>query len=159
VPYVQARLRAELAAQTLPLHGVSSGARGGDLCFASIVLGLGGRLTLLLPFPAESFKQTSVGQAWDDQFDEVLAHPAVDVRPPVLPQLPTSEAEQNEAFERCNELIVETLETLATRLHDPDPMMLAVYRSGGDDLTGGTADAIRRWTNGGRRVVLIDPLG
>jgi hypothetical protein len=157
VPEVRARVRAALENQGL-LHGVCSGARGGDMLFARAVLELGGRVTLLLPFPPAAFKQTSVGHGWDDEFDQVVRHPSVELRPPLLPQLPATSDEQNEAFERCNAWIVETLETLAQREHDADPMLLVVYHSAGTDQAGGTADAIRRWQALGHRVVVIDPL-
>jgi hypothetical protein len=157
VSEVRARVRAALEHQGL-LHGVCSGARGGDMLFARAVLDLGGRLTLLLPFPPDAFKRTSVGQGWDDEFDHVMRHPRVEIRTPLLPQLPATSDEQNEAFERCNAWIVDTLETLAQSEHDSDPMLLVVYHSTRTDRAGGTADAIRRWKELGHPVVIIDPL-
>jgi hypothetical protein len=157
VPEVRARVRAALEHHGL-VHGVCSGARGGDVLFACEVLDLGGTITLLLPFPPDAFKQTSVGHGWDDQFDQVVRHPRTEIRTPLWPQLPATREEQNEAFERCNAWIVETLETLAKQQPDADPMLLVVYHDTGQDEAGGTADAIRRWKALGQRVEIIDPL-
>jgi hypothetical protein len=158
VPSVRARLRAALEAQGTPLHGVSSGARGGDLIFLEELLALGGSATILLPFPAAAFKRTSVGQAWDERFDRVLSAARVDVAPPLHATLPQSSAARDAAFEACNVRIVEQLNELAQLAHDDEPLFLAVFHESGAQNVGGTWDAIARWRDLGRSALVIDPL-
>jgi hypothetical protein len=158
VDSVRARVRAALERQGKPLHGVSSGARGGDLIFLEEVLALGGSATILLPFPAPAFKLTSVGQAWGERFDRVLSAARVEVLPPLHAALPESNAAREAAFEACNALIVDTLNELAQLAHDDQPLFLAVFRDTGTQNVGGTWDAIERWRKRGRAALVIDPL-
>lgn len=158
VQAVRGRIRAALEHQPSPLHGVSSAARGGDLLFIEQVLALGGSASVLLPFPAEAFKQTSVGQGWNETFDRLLSDSAVTVHPPLHAALPATEQEQAVAFEECNVRIVDLLSTLAQQGGDADPLFLSVFHHAGAQLQGGTWDAIARWRQRGRQVVIIDPL-
>jgi hypothetical protein len=158
VESVRTRLRAVLERQTQPLHGVSSGARGGDLIFLEELLALGGSATILLPFPADAFKQTSVGQGWDERFERVLAAPEASVPAPLYAALPASTADRDAAFEACNALIVQNLKQLATLAHDQHPLFIAVFRDTGSQNPGGTWDAIARWRRLGHPVEVIDPL-
>lgn len=158
VEAVGRRLRAVLEKEPRPLHGVSSAARGGDLEFLKQLLALGGTASVLLPFPAPGFKQTSVGQGWNDTFDRLLAHPAVTVYPPLHAAMPTSEDAQAAAFEACNVQIVDTLIELAAKGRDAAPLFLSVFHDAGARQQGGTWDAIERWRKRGGHVEIIDPM-
>jgi hypothetical protein len=155
---VRARVREVLERQGKALHGVSSGARGGDLIFLETLLALGGTATILLPFSAAVFKQTSVGQGWDDRFDHVLSAHGVELPPPLHATLPAARADQEAAFEACNALIVQRLSEFARLAHDEQPLFLAVFRETAAQNIGGTWDAIDRWRKLGRAVEVIDPL-
>jgi hypothetical protein len=158
VESVRTRLRAVLERQTQPLHGVSSGARGGDLIFLEELLALGGSATILLPFPAASFKHTSVGRGWNERFDRVLSAARVEVPAPLHAALPASSVEQEAAFESCNALIIQSLTELATLAHDARPLFIAVFHDSSAQHTGGTWDALARWRQLGHPVELIDPM-
>jgi hypothetical protein len=155
---VRERVRAVLAKQGRPLHGVSSAARGGDLIFVEELVALGGTATVLLPFTATLFKKTSVGQGWDELFDRLSADPSVETLPPLSPEPPMSSDAQNAAFEVCNARIVEELAQRARAAKDPAPLFLAVFRPNEAKHVGGTWDAIERWRRLGHEVEIIDPL-
>jgi hypothetical protein len=156
VPLVRERVSAALSAKGEGLIGVSSAARGADLIFIEELVRLGGKSLVLLPFPADDFKRTSVGQGWDDTFDRLLSSPRVEVR--VLnAQVPT--AKRDAAYETCNTEIIDLAERLATEHSDSDPLFLAVYVDTDTDRQGGTAHAFRAWTERGHRLQRIDPGG
>lgn len=159
VDYVSARIEAQLAKREGQLQCVSSLADGSDILFVESVLARGGVVTILLPFPALHFKETSVKLDWRERFDTLLASPRVDLRPPLYSQLPLNDAEQNQAFAKVNDAIIETADSLAKRLHDPDPWFLAVYQRSNQNLQGGTGDAFKGWTAKGHRLVIVDPSG
>lgn len=158
VARVRARVRAVLERQGKPLHGVSSGARGGDLIFLEELLALGGSATILLPFPAAEFKQTSVGQGWDEAFERVLSAARVELPPPLHAALPESSEARDAAFAACNALIVDKLNELAALAHDAEPLFLVVFHQTSAQNVGGTWDAIARWRKLGRTALVIDPL-
>lgn len=158
VPQVRLRVQTVLEQQAQPLHGVSSAARGGDLIFLTALLELGGTATVLLPFPPDDFRGTSVGEGWDEIFDRVLRNPQVEVRPPIHPTLPASTDAQIQAFEACNDWIVNELAALSTTYQDPEPLFLSVFHQTAAQLAGGTWDAINRWRDSGHPVTIIDPL-
>lgn len=158
VASVRARVRAVLERQGKALHGVSSGARGGDLIFIEELLALGGSATVLLPFQASSFKETSVGQGWNEVFDRVLSEARVELPPPLYAELPASNDARDEAFAACNALIVDKLNELAALAHDVQPLFLAVFHQTAAHNVGGTWDAIERWRKLGRTALVIDPL-
>jgi hypothetical protein len=159
VPSVRARVRNALAARGAGLIGVSSAARGGDLIFIEELLALGGSAIVLLPFPAQDFKTTSVGRGWDDTFDRLLKSAQVNVPPPIHAQLPADSSERDAAYEACNVAIIATAQQLATEHGDTDPLFLAVYMQTDADRQGGTGQAFRGWTDLGHRLELIDPRG
>jgi hypothetical protein len=154
---VRARIRAVLETLGAPLTGVSSAARGADDIFARTVLALGGSVIIVLPFPAQDFEQTSVGQGWKNSFYELLGADRVTVLPPLYHVLPPSEEERNRAFAECNEVIAKTARELSQR-ENADALFLAVYRRTSSDARGGTMDAFENWKRSGGRVEVIDPL-
>ncbi len=136
VPWLEARLRAELAALALgpPDLALTQGAAGSDLAFCEAALERGVPLELVWPLPRAAFIEASVrrvqdGARWLARFDAVCARigPAA-VHEPLLP-LPSGDA----AFEACNERL------LARALADGRvPLLLAVWdgQAGGRGGTG-----------------------
>jgi hypothetical protein len=157
VPAVRARIHGALEKLGASLWGVCSGARGGDQIFARALLDLGGSLTVVLPFPVEGFKQTSVGQGWNDGLDQLLRADRVQVLPPLYQALPVAQAQQNQAFAECNDVIVKTARELAQRL-SADSLFLALHHRTNTDARGGTLEVLEQWKRQGGRVEVIDPL-
>lgn len=137
-------------------HAVCSAARGGDLLFLEeVVLNRRGTATVFLPFPREAFKKVSVGYGWDARFDKMLDHERVDVKAPLLAELPP-DPEQGAAFEACNRAIIDEARRLAQQLDDTAPMMLTVWNGRPGDGTGGTAHAVSTWLQYGYRHENVD---
>ncbi len=122
-------------------RGVSSAAAGSDLLFLEELLNRGGSAEVFLPFPASEFKETSVG-GWEDAFDEVLAHPNVNLT--VLAEAKPPEDRLAEAFASCNRRIIEQAQSVA-RLLDEEPLLIAVWDGGPGDDAGGTAETVASW--------------
>jgi tetratricopeptide (TPR) repeat protein len=141
---VRVRLGKWLRGKGGRVHAVCSAARGTDLLFLSEVLKKEGTATVFLPFPRDDFKKVSVGFGWDDLFDEVLKNERVDVRPPLLEEVPPS-AELGAAFERCNTAILDEAERLAQLFDDHEPVLLTVWNGSPGDGKGGTAHAVAVW--------------
>ena len=155
VEAVRRELRKWLRGHGGQVHAVCSAARGADLLFLEEVLAHEGTATVLLPFPAPDFKKISVGQGWDDRFDAVLANDRVEVPPPLFESAPP-EAEQANAFERCNAAIVDEAERLATLFDDADPVLLTVWNGNPGDASGGTAHAVAVWRQRDHRAENVD---
>jgi hypothetical protein len=133
-------LRAVLAKRNVQ-YGVCSAARGSDLTFLEELLGRGGSAKVLLPFPVEAFKKTSVGQGWDAKLDELLGSKQVDLV--VLRSDTPAESEQPAAYAACNQAIADEALRLA---HDFDqaPLLIAVW-DGSSGGHGGTSDFLKGW--------------
>jgi hypothetical protein len=157
VPSVRQRIREALTRLRQPLLGVSSAARGADLLFIDELLALGGHATVVLPFPQSDFKQTSVGQGWDDLFERLLKSPQVHVPEPLLSERPADSARTDAAFAECNDRIIQIARELVKQHGVPDALFLAVYKQTQTDLLGGTKHAFDAWTSTGGRLELIDP--
>lgn len=139
------------------IHGISSAARGGDLLFLSEVLALDGTATVQLPFPKADFIETSIcDRKWQDKFENVLATDRVHCATPLFERAPPTEAEQNAAFERCNEVIAQEAERLAQLFDDDAPTLLTVWNGAPGDGAGGTAHAVAMWKQRGFEHVNID---
>jgi hypothetical protein len=137
------------------VHGVCSAARGGDLLFLEEVLSRTGTATVLLPFPAPDFKETSVGQGWDVRFDAAIKNDRVDLPQPLFDRLPP-EPELPNAFEACNIAIVDKAEQLAELFDDTAPCLLTVWNGNPGDASGGTAHAVTVWQQRGHPSENID---
>jgi tetratricopeptide (TPR) repeat protein len=135
-------------------YGFSSAARGGDLMFLRELLQRGGRAHVFLPFPADGFAATSVGQGWNDEYHAILADDRVDVT--VLHGDVPPADEQPDAFSRCNAAISRNAVAFARRL-DEEPVLLAVWSGQPGDGPGGPAEMVADWHAAGGQVEIIDP--
>jgi hypothetical protein len=144
--------------------GFSSAARGSDLVFAEEVLARGGRMTLILPFPPDVFRTTSVETAgdprWVDRFEELLVRaregdPRVALV--VLADSAPPEPERPRAYAACNHALLDAAVEQARRL-GTTPRLLAVWDGEPGDGVGGAGDAIRGWRDRGlTEVAVVDP--
>ncbi len=130
----------------------SSAARGGDLLFLEEVLNRNGSARVFLPFPADAFVETSVGD-WEPQFRRVLAHPrvrTVELRPDVPPG-----AELPAAFAACNDAVRRAAIDFA-RPFGSEPTLLALWDGEPSRGPGGTGHAVEAWRATGHPVVILD---
>lgn len=137
-------------------HGFSSLARGSDILFVQELLERGGNPTVILPFPAEDFFNTSVGEGWAAEYRALLDDDRVKSKLRVLlDEMPASEEEQNAAYDACNAAVHRAAREHARRL-DEDPVLVTVWNGDPGDGPGGTADAVRAWQRAGLAVDRID---
>lgn len=128
--------------------GFASAARGGDILFHELARELGLRTTIVLPFAAQDFEQTSIGGVpgsdWVDRFwtlwEETPEPDRIDLR------LPRS----NEAYGLCNAKIVELAVARG-------PFHLIALWDGKSGRTGGTADLVSRARSVNDKPDIIDP--
>jgi class 3 adenylate cyclase/tetratricopeptide (TPR) repeat protein len=134
-------LEKQLAAMNAGI-GFSSAASGSDILFLEAMLARGGKIHLVLPWPAEEFVKTSVAMAgdetWVERFQKVLAQ-AASIR--VLGELymPGSAT----GFEYCN-LAMNGLARLFAQSLDLEITPLAVW-DGYAGAPGGTGSFVRYW--------------
>ena len=138
---VKGLLEKQLAAMNAGI-GFASAASGSDILFLEAILARGGKIHLVLPWPADEFVKTSVAPvgdgAWVERFHKVLAQ-AASIR--VLGELymPGSAT----GFEYCN-LAVNGLARLFARSLDLEITPLAVW-DGYAGAPGGTGSFVRYW--------------
>lgn len=133
--------------------GFSSAARGGDILFLEELLGRGGSALVVLPFPAEAFIETSVGN-WAPRFRSVLTHPRVGVE--VILDAAPADADMGPAFAECNRVVREKAVQIARRLGG-EPTLIAVWDGRPQEEAGGTAHAVADWLAAGLRCDVIAP--
>lgn len=127
---------------------VCSGACGADLLTAETAERLGIRARIVLPFPAERFRETSVvdrGAGWGPIFDRVVSR-AMAARDLVV----LSQAENHAGYQAANREILDQAHALAAAIGDGRVLALAVWDGhsrGKDDLTAQflREAALRRW--------------
>ena len=138
---VKELLERQLAAMNAGI-GFASAASGSDILFLEAMLARGGKIHLVLPWPAEEFVKTSVviadNGAWEARFRKVLEQ-AASIR--VLGELymPGSAT----GFEYCN-LAMTGLARLFARSLDLEITPLAVW-DGFAGAPGGTGSFVRYW--------------
>lgn len=133
--------------------GYSSAASGGDLLFLEALLDLGGEAHVVLPFPAEAFVATSVGELWRSRFERVVQNIGGHVvvlseRVPDDPLL---------AFRTCNEALVTAAHDEGA-LIDETPLLIALVSPGSEATVGGAVEMVDLWATRARgEVIRIDP--
>ncbi len=133
--------------------GYSSAASGGDLLFLEALLDLGGEAHVFLPFPAEEFVVTSVGELWRPRFERILQ--AIDGRAVVL----SNRAPDDKllAFRKCNEAFVTAAHDEGALL-DETPILIAVVSPGSEPTAGSAMETVNLWATRARgEVIQIDP--
>lgn len=151
---VRESIRSALRARNVR-YGVCSAARGSDLIFLDELLRRDGSAKVVLPFPSDAFKRSSVGGSWNRSFDQLLAAPGVELS--VLMAEAPAEAEQADAIAECNREIEKLALEQAKRL-DQRPLLLAVWNGNDDGKLGGTGDFMNGWRDDAERdVQIIEP--
>lgn len=126
---------------------LTQGAAGGDLLFAESCLRRGLHLRLLLPMSAAEFIRGSVrasadGDAWQRRFEAVraqLREPVLEL-PAALGPLPAGA----DAFERCNQWLLDVAREAASHSVPARPICLICLWDGSDgDGAGGVAHMVR----------------
>ena len=142
-PEIKELLEKQLSAMNAGI-GFASAASGSDILFLEAMLGRGGTIHLVLPWPAEEFVKTSVeiagDGAWVERFQNVLGR-AASIR--ILGELymPGSAT----GFEYCN-LAMNGLARVFARSLDLEITPLAVW-DGYAGAPGGTGSFVRYWRN------------
>jgi class 3 adenylate cyclase len=142
---LEASLRDELRASLVelrPLAAYGSAACGADILCHELVRELGGEIHVVLPFPAEEFRRTSVETApgnWGERFDRVLEG-ADSVTVASDHRATGSDA----SFEYAS-LLLTGLGRLRARLLDTSLRGLAVWDAYGDGARGGVGSVVSAW--------------
>lgn len=142
---VQPAIQEAIAAMR-PLAAYGSAACGADILCLEAVRALGGETHVVLPFPAEEFRRTSVeiaGGDWGARFDRLLEHAdSVTV---------TSDHRANGSmapFEYAN-LVLTGLGRLRAQVLDTALRGLAVWDRGSGGQRGGSASVVSVWARRG----------
>ena len=152
----EARVRAAVVdrmANLAPAAAYGSAACGADLLFLEAARELGCETHVVLPFPAEAFRRTSVDHAgadWVERFERALA--AADS---VTVASDHAARGSTATFEYAN-LILTGMALLRARLLDTSIRALAVHASDGSALGGGTASILATWRQRGLEVDVIE---
>lgn len=158
VPRVRAAIRDWLRT-TGPVHGFCSAARGSDLLFLRELLDRGGTAHVVLPFPRDAFRITSVGHGWDRDFDQVLSHDHVEVTE-LLAVRPEGQEREEGAYDECNRFLRE--ESIAYAGAMGSPVRLLCVNHGESGGRGGTRDALGAWRrerfDADEEITILDPL-
>lgn len=145
-------------ASTLADRGIRSGhssaAGGSDLLFIEALLDAGGEPHVYLPFPIESFVQTSVGRPWQSTFERILDR----LGGRIVVVSPTVPDDKEAAYRRCNDAI-QTAAIAQAALLDEAAMLVVVLSSSSELARGATADMVASWAlrPAGGEVIAIDP--
>lgn len=136
---------------------VCSGACGGDLIFAELMLGRGAHVDLHLPFEPAVFVTDSVDFAnanWRERFDAVRADPRV--RTIVLPEARTADEGQLSPYERTNLWMLERAFSRGAQ----QVYFICVWDGAAGDGPGGTGHMVEAVeAAGGVAEPPIHPLG
>jgi hypothetical protein len=151
----EARVRDQVASRMAALSPAAvygSAACGADLLFLEAARALGCETHVVLPFPAEAFRATSVdyaGADWAGRFERALA--AADS---VTVASDHAARGSSATFEYANRILT-GMALLRARLLDTSMRTLAVYAPGGDELGGGTAAVLAAWKQRGLETDVI----
>jgi class 3 adenylate cyclase len=165
VPRFEPSMEAEVADAILarvkkmrPGAAYGSAACGADILCLEAVLEVGGELHIVLPFPVEQFRQTSVDiredGRWGDRFEKLL-----DAASEVLVISEQPPQGYNATYQYAN-LIMTGLARLRAQMLDADLRGLAVWDGQESGELGGTCSMVRTWRDAGLdvdRVALINP--
>lgn len=154
---VSAAIRARLE-EMRPGAAYGSAACGADILCLEAVLEVGGELHIVLPFPVEQFRATSVDiredGRWGDRFERLL-----DAATEVLVISEQPPQGFNATYQYAN-LIMTGLARLRAQMLDADLRGLAVWDGHESGELGGTCSMVRTWRKAGldvERVALANP--
>ena len=155
-PQDEPQARAAVAsrmAELAPAAAYGSAACGADLLFLEAARELGCETHVVLPFPAEHFRRTSVdyaGADWIERFERALA--AADS---VTIASDHAARGSSATFEYAN-LILTGMALLRARLLDTSMRALAVHAPGDSAPGGGTASILAAWKQRGLQIDVIE---
>lgn len=161
IPLVRRRLTELLAEQEVQF-GYCSAASGADILFIEAMLEREAEVHVFLPFPAQFFRETSVGPdpSWLSRFDRLIAR----LPPRRVTILSDTKPEPGDAMPhvRCNEEMQTAARAQAAALGSA-PLLVAVIAADAESdqpQAGGTAHALRAWfEHGENEIARIDPRG
>lgn len=135
-PWVRQALQAIVAEYEAPIQAVSSLARGADQLFCEVVLGAGGSIYAVIPFPG--YERTFKGEHLD-RYRALAAKSHREMLPP--------QADDEASFWAAGQRVV-----------DLAAVLIAVWDGKPARGLGGTGDVVRYATDRQRPVVHIDPV-
>jgi tetratricopeptide (TPR) repeat protein len=138
------------------LHGFGTAARGSDIIVLEALHERGLTATIVIPFPAAAFKTTSLGDSWNERFDNLMSISGFEFSKPLFEALPPNAKKLGDAFAKANKEVFQRAVAFARSL-DEKPIVLAVWDGQPGDGPGGTADAVQLWMDEGYTPVIIDP--
>lgn len=156
-PQDEGRIRSavcERLARLAPVAVYGSAACGADLLFLEAAHELGCETHVILPFPGEAFRRTSVDYAggdWGRRFERAIA--AADS---LTIASDHSARGSTATFEYAN-LVLTGMAVLRARLLGTSVRAIAVISPGDDALPGGTASVVDTWERNGLVVDMIEP--
>ena len=149
-PQMEERVRAEIRARLeriQPLAAYGSAACGADILCLECMRELGGELHIVLPFPAEDFRATSVDLRpegrWSERFSQLLDD-AKEVL--VISQRPPP---SGESIYEYNNLIMTGLAKLKAQMLDTSLHGIAVWDGQPAEGEGGTGSIANLWQRSG----------
>ena len=149
-PHMEDRVRADIRARLEPLGPAASygsAACGADILCLECMRDLGGEIHIVLPFPVEEFRQTSVDLRddgdWGRRFERLLED-ASEVL--VVSEKPPSG--ETSTYEYTN-LIMTGLARLRAQMLDTRLQGLAVWDGQASGEPGGTASVVSMWQASG----------
>jgi class 3 adenylate cyclase len=155
-PQLEPRVGREIAAKLEEIDagiGYAAAACGADILFLESMLKRGSEIHVVLPFPKEVFRKTSIEIAptgsWNRRFERVLAQAAsVTITNPYDDRGSALSFEYEQKFS-------DGLASLRARTLDCDLVALAVWDGQPGDRTGGTASRVGRWREHGREIHIV----
>lgn len=150
IPAVRKEIRRRLESLR-PVHGYSGIARGSDIIFIEELLALEGTGYVVMPIPPADFRRVSVGDPWNQRFDDLLTKVEIEQLNSACPP----DADLPELFDRANLRVQRLAIEYAEKLFQK-PKVVAVWDGKPGDGKGGTADAVARWQIDGYDVDIID---
>lgn len=137
--------------------GYASAACGSDILFLEALLARQGEINVVLPFPPEEFRKTSVnlipGSDWGDRFTRVLG-----AATRVVVACEHRGRGSPVVYEYAN-FLQDGLAILRARLLDTELVPLVVWDGRPGDGPGGTASLVEYWRQQGRPPEIIDLSG
>lgn len=155
-PEIEAQVRAAVRdrmAAIAPAAAYGSAASGADLLFLEAARELGCETHVILPFPADAFRRTSVDYAggdWGSRFERAL-----DAASSVTIASDHAARGSSATYEYAN-LVLTGMGLLRAQLLDTSVRALAVHAPRADALAGGTTSIVEAWRRRGLAVETIE---
>ena len=134
------------------VRGFATAAAGSDIIFLEELIKRDGAPVVVMPFPEEDFRKTSVRGDWGERLDKI--HDKLDIK--ILERECPAPSGQPDAFRRSAKKVLKMAVDYADRL-DGGPNFLVVWDGKKRGKRGGTADTIQIWAaEGYNKLEVID---